>query len=183
MFDSLTDVELFQLTTDSFNHYNARCPRCGATGKLSPYGNYSRWLVFLDDNASYQRVMPHRFKCSSCGATHALLPDIITPYSPYSLRFKLSALIAYFRRDMSVVAVCEHYGIAVSTIYAWEALFRSHMKLMLGVLAASKEPALAFLRSLFCSAGISERLRGFYDRHGFSFMQNRSTTATRPRPP
>jgi ribosomal protein S27AE len=184
MFEALTDVEMFQQATDGYRYYNERCPRCGALGRLSPHGDYCRWLVFFSGNhAASQRVRPLRFECASCGATHALLPDILTPYSSYSLRFKLAVLRAYFERDATVVAICGRFGIAVSTLYKWKELFLSHMRLMLGMLTSQKESALAFLRGLFGSHSLSERLRSFCGRHGFSFMQNRSTAATRSHPP
>jgi transposase-like protein/ribosomal protein S27AE len=183
LFCSLVDAELFYDATSGFRHYGRHCPRCGARGKLSPYGDYSRWLVSLQGKAFAQLIQPLRFKCKSCGATHALLPDILIPYSPYSLRFKLAVLIAYFERGTSVVAICERFGIAVSTLYAWKALFLEHKELMLGVLLSRKEPALAFLRGLSRSADISRILQRFFDRHAFSFMQGRPKTAPRSLPP
>jgi len=185
LLNSLIDEDLFYEATKEFSHYNEPCPRCGASGKLSRYGDYSRWLVFkIDESAFSRRIRPLRFKCASCDATHALLPDILVPYSPYSLRFKLSALIAYYERNTTVVAVCEQLGIAVSTIYAWKELFLSHKDLMLGLLASGKEPALAFLRRLFGANNcLSDRLRSFFRRYAFSFMQNRSTSATQSNSP
>jgi len=184
LLSSLADERIFQDATDGFRHYTERCPRCGATGKLTPYGDYSRWLVFFAKGAFFsQRIRPLRFLCSSCGSTHALLPDILIPYSPYSLSFKLTVLIAYFERETSVADVCMRFGIAVSTLYVWKERLLEHKELMLGVLASRREPALAFLRELLGSADLSARLRCFFNRYAFSFLQNRPVTAPRSFPP
>ena len=43
-----------------------------------------------------------RVKCTSCGRTHALLPEMLIPYSSYSLRFVLTVLEAYFLHAQDV---------------------------------------------------------------------------------
>jgi transposase-like protein/ribosomal protein S27AE len=183
-YESLSDEAIFLEATGGFRPFDQKCPRCGAAGKLSPYGSYFRGLVSLaGEEIDDRRVSPLRFKCGSCGATHALLPDILIPYSPYSLRFKLSVLIAYFERDTTVAAVCERFGIAVSTLYEWKKLLLEHKDLMLGVLASRKTDALAFLRGLFESSRLSSRIRDFFRRHAVSFLQNQSMATTRSIPP
>jgi transposase-like protein len=184
--EHLSDETTFQDATDGFKHYfySGHCPRCGAKGKLTPYGHYFRNLVTSNgNNVNESRISPVRFECRSCGKTHALLPGNIIPYSPYSLRFKLTVLIAYFERTVTVVAICEQFGIAVSTLYAWKHLLLEHRELLLGVLLSLKTPALAFLRKLFASDSLSDILGGFFDRYGFSFLQNRPALATRSCPP
>ena len=173
--EKMSDEAIFQEATDDFRYHNERCPGCGAEGKLSPYGDYSRYLVSHDgEEVLESRVSPLRFECVSCGITHALLPDIIVPYSQYSLRFMLTVLVAYFDRNTTVLAVCASYGIAVSTLYAWKHRLLEHKNLLLGVLASLKEPVQVFLRGLFISLRPSDQLCGFFRRYGFSFMQNRT---------
>ena len=182
--ETFTDEELFLRAAGAFNHYGAKCPDCGVSGWLSPYGAYGRGLVsFENDQVVDHRVNTPRLKCPSCRATHALLPDILTPRSPYSLRFKLSALLAYFERKMTVAAICEGFGIAVSTLYRWKECFLSHKGLLLGALIDRKEPAPAFLYGLLESGRVSDTLRDFFHRHLFSFLQNRSTPPTMSAPP
>jgi len=184
LFKKISDDQIFINATLEFSHHGERCPCCGAAGKLSPYNDYARDIVFRRDRKNkYFRIKPLRFKCGSCGATHALLPDILIPYSPYSLCFKLSVLIAYFERDTSVVEVCESFGIAVSTLYEWKACMAIHKDLMLGVLLSLQTPALEFLKGLINSDNLSEALRCFFQKHGFSFMQMKCTEATRYAPP
>ena len=166
-----------------FRQYDEKCPRCGASGKLSSYGTYSRNLVSYKDGMTIEsRVSPRRFKCASCGATHALLPDILVPYSPYSLRFKLSVLIAYFEKSMKTAEIHEHLGIAVSTLYSWKKRLLEHKDIFLGILASKEESAIAFIHKLLGASCISDNLRSFFHQYAFSFMQS-SSTATRSRPP
>ena len=184
LFDVLTDVVIFKNATDGFSHYDEHCPNCGAAGKLSPYGSYSRDLVSYMGGATIEeRIKPRRFECASCGVTHALLPDIVVPYSPYSLRFKLAALSAYFERNMTVAAICEHFGIAVSTLYSWKELLLEHKELLLGTITNLVKSVIAFLQSLFEAPCLSNYLRCFFHRYAFSFMQRTPVTATRSPPP
>jgi transposase-like protein len=189
------DETIFQEATDGFRHHGEKCPLCGASGKLTGNGKYSRILVSLaGGRPADHRVSPRRFVCASCGSTHALLPDILIPYSPYSLRFKLTVLAAYFEKmeaaedkgakeTPTVMDICERFGIAISTLYEWKKRLLEHKECLLGVLASQKTPALAFLRGLFGSGRLPDALRGFFRRHGFSFMQARSPMATRYCPP
>ena len=184
MLEKLSDEAIFQKATDGFNYHNERCPDCGAAGKLSPYGDYDRNLVSHDgEKVIESRINPLRFECVSCGTTHALLPDILIPYSPYSLRFMLNVLVAHFERSMTVATLCSHYGIAVSTLYAWKHRLLEHKDLLLGMLANLKEPVQVFLRDLLASIRLSEQLSDFFRHYNFSFLQNRSTAATRSKPP
>jgi len=182
--DKLTDEHAFREVTDIFRHYDQRCPHCGAYGRLYPYGSYSRNLVSFEDSQTIEhRINTLRFKCLSCIKTHALLPDVLIPYSPYSMRFKLSVLAAYFQRDTTVAALCERFGIAISTLYAWKKRLLSHKELMTGALASRKEQALSFIHNLLDSAGSSDCLRSFFSKHAFSFMQGISKATTRLYPP
>ena len=182
--EHLSDESAFQGAAAGFKHYSAHCPGCGAKGKLSPYSNYSRSLVSYDGGkVRDSRIRPLRFECSSCGRTHALLIGSLVPYSPYSLRFMLIVLIAYFEREITVYDVCGQFGIAVSTLYSWKHRLLEHKELALGVLRSLKTPALDFLKGLFKSDHISDYLDGFFSRYGLSFMQNCAIKSSRSRPP
>lgn len=182
--ESLSEEVIFQNATDEFNYYGKKCPNCGANGTLAPYGAYSRYLVsYKGKIIKGSLVYPNRYICASCDTTHALLPDIIIPYSPYSLQFILTVLIAYFERDTTVVAICECFGIAVSTLYAWKARLLEHKTLIFGELISRKKPTLAFLHSFLNSDCLSDHLSNFFHRHAFSFMQNQPGSTTRSVPP
>ena len=188
-FEKLSDETIFNNETEGFRLKCGKCPCscCGAVGRLSYFSFYYRHLVSYGDGGVIEGcVCVIRFKCSSCKTTHALLPDIVTPYSPYSLRFKITVLIAYItrnKRKMTVEKVCNHYGIAISTLYEWKKLLSKHKDLLLGELMSRKKPPLAFLENLLESESLSDLLCGFFSRFGFSFMQNRPTVTTRTRPP
>ena len=180
----IVDTDIYQAAADSFSHYSKTCPKCGAAGKLSPHGGYGRGLVsYENQRVSFRNIRPLRFICKCC-ATHALLPDILVPYSPYSLRFKLTVLIAYYERSTSVAEVCGQFEIAISTLYEWKKLFAEHKELLLGVFFSQKSSALSFLRGLLDSDCLSDTLRGFFGRFAFSFMQRRRPGQTaRSHPP
>jgi hypothetical protein len=184
LLDKISEEQAFLSATREFNPYGAGCPICGAAGKLSDYGSYERNHVTITDGIVVDsRANPRRVKCLSCGATHALLPDTLTPYSPYTLQFKLLVLVAHFERDTTVVSVCGRFAIAVSTLYEWKKLMAAHKDFMLGVLVSRKTPALAFLRGLLNSADISATLHGFFHKYGFSFMQGTPVSAALSVPP
>jgi ribosomal protein S27AE len=184
LLEHFSDLNIVEESEGGYVHHDKGCPRCGATGKLSPYGGYLRWLAYRWKRKNSDiRVWIRRFECGSCGATHALLPDILVPYSMYSLNFKLTVLIAYFERDCTVVSVCAEYGIAVSTLYEWLHLLATHKDLMIGVMLSRKTGAPTFLRNMVDSDDISELIRSFYGKHGFSFMQRNYQPATKSNPP
>ena len=82
-----------------------------------------------------------------------------------------------------MTAICERFGIAISTLYAWKNCILEHKELLLGILADKKKPILAFLQWLLECTCLSERLQDFFRRHAFSFLQNPPMTTTHTRPP
>jgi hypothetical protein len=184
LLEHFSDLNIFEESAGGYVHHDKGCPRCGAVGKLSPCGGYFRWLAYRWKRKNSDiRVWIRRFGCESCGATHALLPDILVPYSMHSLNFKLTVLIAYFERDCTVVSVCAEYGIAVSTLYEWLHLLADHKDLMIGIMLSRKTTAPIFLHNMIDSGDISELIRSFYNKHGFSFMQSNYQKATKSNPP
>ena len=182
-----SEEEIYEKTVENSKPYEERCPECGAAGRLKRYGCYWRHMVYHEDSKvkdSLKKIK--RYKCTSCGRTHALLPDILVPYSPYTLSFKLIVLHAYYRREKSVVKICEYFGIAVSTLYVWKKLLLEHQELLMGVVESKKTGALAFLREYLGSESSLEFLRSFFLKYGFSFLQNRRKSrqsATQSVPP
>lgn len=77
-----------------------------------------------------------RVKCSSCGHTHALIPDLFIPYGQYSLTFVLHVLCQYFDHQKTA-DICARFMITVSMLYRWIELFRSHKQEWLGVTDSS----------------------------------------------
>jgi transposase len=94
------------------------CPYCGAKNPgWSYHDSYKRYLISFENNQlKIEEINITRIICSSCKHTHAVLPEIIIPYSSYSLLFVLSVLKDYFS-EMSITNICEKYQISPSTLY------------------------------------------------------------------
>ena len=164
---SFSDRQWLEKETGSLSHTDGICPVCHAKACLSPFASYTRYLVEWENALpSTHEVTVHRYLCSSCGHTHALLSSALVPYSSYSLRFILIVLRSYFLGRKSVQQICAGAGIAVSTLYRWKSLFLSHKALWLGVLESLAVPHAVFLEDM---DGIL--LHGFYQTFGITFQQ------------
>ena len=165
-----SDKELLDAATPNFD----RCPACGARGCCSPHASYTRWMISIQHGVRADYILTiKRVICASCGCTHALLPDVLIPYGSYSLRFILHVLRAYLNRNCTVAVLCGRFSIAVSTLYAWIALFNEHANLWLSVLERISRISLQVL-DFFENIETLPFL--FFHRYGFSFFQNRRTT-------
>jgi len=174
-----SDAEASKAAAAEYKYIEGACPNCGAVGQMKPYGSYGRKVVtYINGKVEDEEVQNRRFKCQSCTKTHALVPDVLVPYSPYSLCFKLSVLLAYFERTMPVVDICNHFGIVKSTLYEWKAQFIEHKELLVGKLASQKTTGLAFIREYLESAEWPSPLQRFHEKYGFSFLQGKRS-ATR----
>lgn len=154
------------------------CPFCGAK-----HPQWSEFATYKRDLISFEKGLPitytikvSRIICSSCGHTHAILPEIIIPYCSYSLIFILTVLRDYYLSHMTVQELCDKYMIATSTLYAWKCLFLTHKKLWLGILEDATTEPLTFLSSL-PSLTTSEELAIFFQTHAQSFLQGVTKTA------
>lgn len=63
--------------------FNCVTCSCGHSGTLIKHAYYNRYLKI--SGGIKERLSILRLKCSFCGKTHAVLPDIIVPYSQISL--------------------------------------------------------------------------------------------------
>lgn len=154
------------------------CPYCGAKHPhWSDFASYERDLISWEKGLPVTyRITVTRIICSSCGHTHAILPEIIIPYGSYSLIFILTVLRDYYLAHMTVQELCDKYMIATSTLYAWKRLFLIHKKLWLGILEDAATKPLSFLSSL-PSLTTSEDLAIFSQNHAQSFLQGVTKTA------
>ena len=125
------------------------------------------YMVTLKNNKPAAVILRvPRVKCASCGHTHALLPEMLIPYSSYSLRFVLTVLEAYFLHAHTVEEICETYQIAHSTLYVFRSLFFFHKRLILGVLNDAQETASGFIGKID-----GEQLFHFQEAFRYSFLQ------------
>lgn len=89
------------------------------------------------------------YECSSCGDQNAALPDVFIPFGNYSLRFVITVLYYNYKKEMTVTALCERWGIAVSTLYAWihrfEAQFSEWLRLCSRALSSWKNAIMEVL--------------------------------------
>ena len=159
----------------------AVCPVCGAKHACSRHASYERYLISWNFGCvTTGRIKITRLMCSSCGATHAILPATIVPYRSYSLFFILTVLRDYFipGRTVTVENICIKYGISISTFYRFLHLFYLHKQLWLGVLENVSISAHSFLNGLFEKYPyLSDQLSSFFASHGFSFLQGCRKTA------
>jgi transposase len=169
--------EIFESATSSFIASEATCPKCGANGWSVEHDSYARNLIDFDSKSGVieSLVSARRLKCTSCGGTHALLPDSVVPRRSYGIVFILKALKAYFFSH-AVTKVCKKYRISSSTLYEWRDRYLSHEALDLGALV---EDALLqgsrWMRDAddICRAG---HTHDFFSRFGFPFLGCRIAT-------
>ena len=165
---------LFSTFMDSYSHSLQECPSCHSKGNLIPHGFYRRNIIdFTDGKTTYRKISVKRFKCKSCGHTHALLPDIIVPYSQYSLFFLLRVLGVYFLHLKTVSEIFHMYAINPSMLYRWKALFLCHMADWLPLLERLESSPFAFLKLLCFQEDFSIFFsKPFFQKTGISFLQS-----------
>lgn len=154
------------------------CPNCGAKHPVWAYhDSYERYLISYESNTIVTDIIEiTRIRCSSCNGTHAILPEIIIPFSSYSLLFVLSVLKEYYMPGNTVAFLCKKYQISASTLYDWKRLFLVHKQLWFGVVENLYQNSLDFLSSI-PDIHTSDRLYDFFSSNNISFLQGRTKTA------
>lgn len=153
------------------------CPVCGVSHNCFYHASYNRNLIdFISGKPVYHRITVTRVVCSSCGHTHAILPDLIIPYSTYGIFFILRVIAEYLTHRTSVEKLCLRFGITHSILYRWYHLFLEHKSLWLGILASAETSASSFLKSLVTQdySGFSA---SFILHTSFSFLQSHRNPA------
>lgn len=180
--NKLTAKDLFldfmnEYTKDKIPFIKLACPACGAKRpKWSFHDTYPRYLIAYETQGTVEDTIEiTRIACSSCKHTHAILPEIIIPYSPYSLLFILSVLKDYFS-GMKVMDICEKYEINTSMLYKWKKLLLCHKKLWLGILEDLSHKELDFLSGI-PNFNTSNSLHNFFLQNRYSFLQGKRRKA------
>lgn len=169
-----SDLLLFHEAIASFSIGSSFCPCCGAKGCLFSHASYARDLITIEHGkVCYHSITIPRVICSSCGHTHAILPDVLIPYGSYSLRFILTVLRAFFLRKETIDSLCSRYQLSRSTLYSWRNLFFLHKRLWLGYLIDLSTSSLEFLDMLFTKLYLED----FFLKTTISFLQSVSKTA------
>jgi len=171
-------IELFHSVAGQTKIGLAQCPPpCKTHGRMVRHDTYKRYLVDYDKGVHEYRVEIESAKCTACKKTHAMLPDVIIPYKTYSIIFILIVVKEYFH-TRKAIGICEKYGIAVSTLYAWRDRYLVHAALDLG---ASVEAALLTSSHWLENARDICRTNAPYDyfgRFGFSFLEFKAAAET-----
>lgn len=176
-FLKLSDVDLFLQATQNCSTKSLPCPQCGAKyPSWSLHGTYDRYLISFEKGIPINhRITIDRLMCSSCSHAHAILPEILIPYSSYGLLFIIRILRDYYGGSLTVVKLCNKYQVSVSTLYAWKQLLLLHKKLWLGILEDSIISITGFL-AMIHSVNSSENLHLFFLSQCYSFLQGVSKT-------
>lgn len=149
------------------------CPICGSTGNCHIHDYYGRSIV--DFSAGRQQksdLCVLRVFCDSCQHAHAILPDIIIPYSSYSLFFVLRILGEYFAGLFTIEQLCERYDISQNQLFKWLALWKAHKQEWLGILSDAETSDLLFLKKLISAGSFSSFSEKFIRRFSRSFLQS-----------
>lgn len=124
-----TDLQLYYNAISGFDMSNfIKC------------GSYSRYLIsFENGTVKTHSITVYRVirKGAMSRHTHAILPDIIVPYSSYSIRFIIYILYLYTHRNCSAEDFCKKYFISRSTIHEWLKLYSSHIQEWINLLKSS----------------------------------------------
>lgn len=84
---------LFDTYMSHFKPDQETCPICGSFGNCRIHAYYGRHITdFIAGKSVKSDICVLRVLCNSCRRSHAILPDVIIPYSDYSLFFVLRLL-------------------------------------------------------------------------------------------
>ncbi len=104
------------------------CPKCKTNKFFKVHDSYSRNVcVFRNEKVERLEILIQRLLCTSCGTTHALLPDDIIPYAYYSKSFIMYCLIEYYINGVSVSDIVEKTNTYPMLIYKLLKKFKSEL--------------------------------------------------------
>ena len=148
------------------------CPICGSAGNCHIHDYYGRSIIdFQDGKRQKSDLCVMRVFCDSCEHAHAILPDVIIPYSSYSLLFILRLLGQYFA-GFNMEQLCERYQISQNQFYKWLALWKSHKQEWLGLLTDQEVSDVSFLKRIVMMNSASSFFMGFVLHCAYSFLQS-----------
>ena len=168
-----SSAQLFREFMEDFSCEGELCPCCQAKGRCRPHAFYERNLIdFVNGRTVYSKICVLRIFCSACGHTHAVLPDLIVPYSTYGLFFILRVLAEYFAHLTTIEVLCARFAISPSMLYRWKGIFLLHQKYWLENIGILCRNPFQFIKQLCIlpdySSGFSHYFAFLY---GGSFLQ------------
>jgi len=150
-------------------------PGCPSAGDYTGYGSYTRSLIcYANNKVERHLVNVSRVECGSCEHTHALLPPVVIPYSPFSFHFVISLLYDYISHKYdNIESLSRQYDISVSTLYRIKRRFLDDKRGMLGLMSDSITSAERFLRDFMYGSmtDADRRLQAYFMSMGASFLQ------------
>lgn len=175
--------KIFRLNTSSksiFDSFMAEfhpeletCPICGSCGNCHVHDYYGRTITdFIHQNKTTSSLCIMRVMCDSCNHTHAILPDIIIPYSSYGILFVLTVLADHFTKRYSLESLCEKYVISAKQLRKWLDLWKSHKQKWLGLLNDAQTTSDSFHAFLYQVQDYSTFSMEFIRRFAHSFLQS-----------
>lgn len=122
------------------NVFGLECNSCHWKGCCIRHGYYERsYLLSVGDlMGAGTKIRVLRVKCKHCGRTHAVLPEEIAPYLPFSTVFIFPVLWQLYEKKKTVEAICRDFHIAVPQLYRWKDRFERQKDRFLGVLDSAK---------------------------------------------
>ena len=162
----------------SFRPEKVTCPYCGASHTCQFHASYDRNLIdFISGRPVYHEICICRVICGSCGHTHAILPDLVIPYSTYGLFFILRVIAEYLTGRNTVGQLCSRFDISHSMLYRWLELFDSHKRDWLGALTSVEVSSMDFLWHLCSAPAFSDLASAFVLLTSVSFLQSHRNPA------
>lgn len=163
---------------DTFRPELESCPICRSKGNCHIHAYYGRKMVdFIHGKPVWTEITALRLICDSCLHTHAVLPDLIIPYSSYGLFFILRVLAEYFAGFSTVERLCERFCITQNQLYKWRKLWRLHKQEWLGLLDSMEVSDPGFLKRLSIKMEYSVFASAFVHKCGRSFLQSHRNPA------
>lgn len=169
--NKLNEYDIIQAMDYSIYDYTSNCPICGAPAtSFHKDGHYQRdFICYEKGTPVFHKLVIRCIECGSCGHSHALEPSVIVPYSSYSIGFLLQVIHAKIvGRFPSVLELCEHFQISISTYYR---IIRKYV-----MDAFLLEQLVDHMRSIiqpkqYQLPTFHRSLRLFFQSAGYSFLQ------------
>ena len=169
----ISSKSIFNSFMEQFIPQLETCPVCEAKGACHIHDYYGRNIIdFRYGHPVKDDLCIMRLFCDSCEHAHAILPDIIIPYSSYGLFFILRVLAEFFSHLHTVEQICERYDISENQLRKWIALWKLHKEQWLGLLDDAETSDLALLKHLCCKDKFSSFSQKFFLLMSYTFLQS-----------
>lgn len=171
--EDISAKSLFEASIRSFKPDLEACPACKAKGTLAFHACYGRYIIDIENcHRVENRISVPRYICSSCGHTHAVLPDPIIPYKQYTLLFIIRVLSLHFLHLLTIESICEKYDITTAVFQRFVNIYNEHRREWEGLLLASSRAIRDSLLDLVKRDPFSDFAIIFFRSAGISFLQS-----------